>query len=213
MLNDALTHSAVLIQGHGLQGHGETVHVPFPFDQEDLKGEFSSSNMCVHKALLLLREKVDLEHQCGYITMLNPNNRHRRRASESSNSRGDSHLGGGLEANSSTESFELVTEDNNGGKQAAEGIVQPIQTRGQSAIAPYSLCSALLLEKQKESKQQKGQYGRGVSQNAYYCSPSTQSGAQEGRSVLNGCVLRLYIFLSINERFNGKCAQKYDATT
>uniref|UniRef100_A0A8C7SX90 Family with sequence similarity 91 member A1 n=1 Tax=Oncorhynchus mykiss TaxID=8022 RepID=A0A8C7SX90_ONCMY len=118
MLNDALTHSAVLIQGHGLQGHGETVHVPFPFDREDLKGEFSSSNMCVHKALLLLREKVDLEHQCGYITMLNPNNRHRRRASESSD--GDSHLGGGLEANSSTESFELVTEDNNGGKQAAE---------------------------------------------------------------------------------------------
>uniref|UniRef100_A0A674C1R7 Family with sequence similarity 91 member A1 n=1 Tax=Salmo trutta TaxID=8032 RepID=A0A674C1R7_SALTR len=118
MLNDALTHSAVLIQGHGLQGHGETVHVPFPFDQEDLKGEFSSSNMCVHKALLLLREKVDLEHQCGYITMLNPNNRHRRRASESSD--GDSHLGGGLEANSSTESFELVTEDNNGGKQTAE---------------------------------------------------------------------------------------------
>ncbi|XP_070996162.1 protein FAM91A1-like isoform X3 [Oncorhynchus clarkii lewisi] len=120
MLNDALTHSAVLIQGHGLQGHGETVHVPFPFDREDLKGEFSSSNMCVHKALLLLREKVDLEHQCGYITMLNPNNRHRRRASESSDGRGDSHLGGGLEANSSTESFELVTEDNNGGKQAAE---------------------------------------------------------------------------------------------
>ncbi|XP_045551046.1 protein FAM91A1 isoform X3 [Salmo salar] len=120
MLNDALTHSAVLIQGHGLQGHGETVHVPFPFDQEDLKGEFSSSNMCVHKALLLLREKVDLEHQCGYITMLNPNNRHRRRPSESSDGRGDSHLGGGLEANSSTESFELVTEDNNGGKQAAE---------------------------------------------------------------------------------------------
>ncbi|XP_038839389.1 protein FAM91A1-like, partial [Salvelinus namaycush] len=120
MLNDALTHSAVLIQGHGLQGHGETVHVPFPFDQEDLKGEFSSSNMCVHKALLLLREKVDLEHQCGYITMLNPNNRQRRRASESSDGRGDSHLGGGLEAHSSTESFELVTEDNNGGKQAAE---------------------------------------------------------------------------------------------
>uniref|UniRef100_A0A8K9XYZ3 Family with sequence similarity 91 member A1 n=1 Tax=Oncorhynchus mykiss TaxID=8022 RepID=A0A8K9XYZ3_ONCMY len=114
MLNDALTHSAVLIQGHGLQGHGETVHVPFPFDREDLKGEFSSSNMCVHKALLLLREKVDLEHQCGYITMLNPNNRHRRRASESSDGRGE------WRANSSTESFELVTEDNNGGKQAAE---------------------------------------------------------------------------------------------
>uniref|UniRef100_A0A8K9X3U2 Family with sequence similarity 91 member A1 n=1 Tax=Oncorhynchus mykiss TaxID=8022 RepID=A0A8K9X3U2_ONCMY len=119
MLNDALTHSAVLIQGHGLQGHGETVHVPFPFDREDLKGEFSSSNMCVHKALLLLREKVDLEHQCGYITMLNPNNRHRRRASESSDGRGEWRVGIRV-ANSSTESFELVTEDNNGGKQAAE---------------------------------------------------------------------------------------------
>uniref|UniRef100_A0A671MKA7 Protein FAM91A1-like n=1 Tax=Sinocyclocheilus anshuiensis TaxID=1608454 RepID=A0A671MKA7_9TELE len=37
MLNDALTHSAVLIQGHGMHGHGETVYVPFPFDDEDLK--------------------------------------------------------------------------------------------------------------------------------------------------------------------------------
>uniref|UniRef100_A0A8K9UGJ5 Family with sequence similarity 91 member A1 n=1 Tax=Oncorhynchus mykiss TaxID=8022 RepID=A0A8K9UGJ5_ONCMY len=122
MLNDALTHSAVLIQGHGLQGHGETVHVPFPFDREDLKGEFSSSNMCVHKALLLLREKVDLEHQCGYITMLNPNNRHRRRASESSDGRGEWRTGVG-----STESFELVTEDNNGGKQAAEDDWVPLE--------------------------------------------------------------------------------------
>lgn len=69
MLNDALTHSAVLIQviswgrfffwatlaqlcvmetirlcvcvtpqGHGMHGHGEMVHIPFPFDEEDLKG-------------------------------------------------------------------------------------------------------------------------------------------------------------------------------
>lgn len=75
MLNDALTHSAVLIQvnthtemhtlsfsvavhvcfvflvwinqlqgvfvfvaqGHGMHGHGETVHIAFPFDEEDLK--------------------------------------------------------------------------------------------------------------------------------------------------------------------------------
>uniref|UniRef100_A0A8C9XJY1 Family with sequence similarity 91 member A1 n=1 Tax=Sander lucioperca TaxID=283035 RepID=A0A8C9XJY1_SANLU len=109
MLNDALTHSAVLIQGHGMHGHGETVHIPFPFDAEDLKGEFSYSNMCVHKALQKLKENVDLEHQCGYITMLNSNNRHRRRASDS-----DTHLGGGLDTNGSTESFELVTEENNG---------------------------------------------------------------------------------------------------
>lgn len=38
--------------------------------------------MCVHKALKVLREKVDLEHQCGYITMLNCNNRNRRRPSD-----------------------------------------------------------------------------------------------------------------------------------
>uniref|UniRef100_A0A8C2WFR1 Family with sequence similarity 91 member A1 n=1 Tax=Cyclopterus lumpus TaxID=8103 RepID=A0A8C2WFR1_CYCLU len=109
MLNDALTHSAVLIQGHGMHGHGETVHIPFPFNAEDLKGEFSYSNMCVHKALQKLKENVDLKHQCGYITMLNANNRHRRRASDR-----DTHLGGGLDTNGSTESFELVTEENNG---------------------------------------------------------------------------------------------------
>uniref|UniRef100_A0A667WLF4 Family with sequence similarity 91 member A1 n=1 Tax=Myripristis murdjan TaxID=586833 RepID=A0A667WLF4_9TELE len=116
MLNDALTHSAVLIQGHGMHGHGETVHIPFPFDEEDLKGEFSYSNMCVHKALRTLKEHVDLEHQCGYITMLNSNNRHRRRASDAADCRGrrDTHLGGGLDTNGSTESFELVTEENNG---------------------------------------------------------------------------------------------------
>lgn len=39
--------------------------------------------MCTHKSLQTLKEHVDLEHQCGYITMLNSNNRHRRRASDS----------------------------------------------------------------------------------------------------------------------------------
>ncbi|XP_046875230.1 protein FAM91A1 isoform X2 [Hypomesus transpacificus] len=122
MLNDALTHSAVLIQGHGIQGHGDTIHIPFPFDQDDLKGEYSTSNMCVHKALLTLREQVDLEHQCGYVTMLNPNNRHRRRGSDANDCRGDTHLGGGFDTNGSTESFELVTEENGEGKgKGSEG--------------------------------------------------------------------------------------------
>ena len=31
-LNDALTHSAVLVQGHGRQAEGMVVHVPFPLD-------------------------------------------------------------------------------------------------------------------------------------------------------------------------------------
>uniref|UniRef100_A0A4W6CLZ6 Family with sequence similarity 91 member A1 n=1 Tax=Lates calcarifer TaxID=8187 RepID=A0A4W6CLZ6_LATCA len=106
MLNDALTHSAVLIQVSA-HTHMKTVHIPFPFDEEDLKGEFSYSNMCVHKALQKLKEHVDLEHQCGYVTMLNSNNRHRRRPSDSAEC-------GGLDTNGSTESFELVTEENNG---------------------------------------------------------------------------------------------------
>ncbi|XP_035747461.1 protein FAM91A1 isoform X2 [Egretta garzetta] len=38
MLNDALTHSAVLIQGHGMHGMGETMHVPFPFDEAEQQG-------------------------------------------------------------------------------------------------------------------------------------------------------------------------------
>ena len=50
--------------------------------------DFSYSNMCVHKALKTLKQQVDLDNQCGYITMLNPNTRHRRRASDSTDYRG-----------------------------------------------------------------------------------------------------------------------------
>uniref|UniRef100_A0A671MME7 Protein FAM91A1-like n=1 Tax=Sinocyclocheilus anshuiensis TaxID=1608454 RepID=A0A671MME7_9TELE len=51
MLNDALTHSAVLIQGHGMHGHGETVYVPFPFDDEDLKAGFFRVTVDVFRTL------------------------------------------------------------------------------------------------------------------------------------------------------------------
>uniref|UniRef100_A0A672YTJ7 Family with sequence similarity 91 member A1 n=1 Tax=Sphaeramia orbicularis TaxID=375764 RepID=A0A672YTJ7_9TELE len=138
MLNDALTHSAVLIQGHGMHGHGETIHIPFPFDEEDLKGEFSYSNMCVHKALRKLKEHVDLEHQCGYITMLNSNNRHRRRLSDS----GDTHLGGGLDTNGSTESFELVTEENNG---ESKGKTDCRSLSSEDEWVPLELCFGMPL--------------------------------------------------------------------
>lgn len=102
--------------------------------------------MCTHKALQKLKGHVDLKRQCGYITMLNSHNRHRRRASDSAEWRGkrerqrgvarfigahsewpllrsgDTHLGGGMDTNGSTESFELVTEDNNGeGKAKTDG--------------------------------------------------------------------------------------------
>lgn len=140
MLNDALTHSAVLIQGHGMHGHGETVHIPFPFDEEDLKAEFSYSNMCTHKALQKLKEHVDLKHQCGYITMLNSNNRHRRRASDSAECRGDTHLGGGLDTNGSTESFELVTEENNG-----DGKAKTDALSSEDEWVPLELCFGMPL--------------------------------------------------------------------
>ncbi|EHA98373.1 Protein FAM91A1 [Heterocephalus glaber] len=71
MLNDALTHATVLIRGYGLYGIGETVHVPFPFDEIELQGEFTWVSMGVYKALQTLRDKVDLQHFCGYVTMLN----------------------------------------------------------------------------------------------------------------------------------------------
>lgn len=46
--------------------------------------------MCTHKALQKLKEHVDLKRQCGYITMLNSHNRHRRRPSDSAECRGKS---------------------------------------------------------------------------------------------------------------------------
>lgn len=34
-------------QGHGMHGHGETVHIAFPFDEEDLKA--GESLLCKKK--------------------------------------------------------------------------------------------------------------------------------------------------------------------
>ncbi|XP_078542923.1 protein FAM91A1 [Lissotriton helveticus] len=113
MLNDALTHSAVLIQGHGLYGMGETVYVPFPFDEAELQGDFSNLNMGVHQALRRLQEKIDLKHFCGYITMLNSYSRHvyHRKLSDASDEKGESGLTSGSDVNGSTESFEMVIEE------------------------------------------------------------------------------------------------------
>ncbi|XP_034981124.2 protein FAM91A1 [Zootoca vivipara] len=112
MLNDALTHSAVLIQGHGMRGMGETVHMPFPFDETELQGDFSRLNMGVHKALRILREKMDLQHFCGYVTMLNPFSHHvHRKLSDASDGKGEPELALGSDVNGSTESFEMVIEE------------------------------------------------------------------------------------------------------
>lgn len=112
MLNDALTHSAVLIQGHGLHGVGETVHIPFPFDEAELQGEFTRASMGVHKALQILRSRVDLQHFCGYVTMLNASSQlASRKLSEASDERGEPDLASSSDVNGSTESFEMVIEE------------------------------------------------------------------------------------------------------
>ncbi|XP_053102914.1 protein FAM91A1 isoform X2 [Hemicordylus capensis] len=112
MLNDALTHSAVLIQGHGMHGMGETIHMPFPFDETEQQGDFSRVNMGVHKALRVLREKMDLQHFCGYVTMLNPYSHFaNRKLSDASDGKGEPELALSSDVNGSTESFEMVIEE------------------------------------------------------------------------------------------------------
>lgn len=68
-LNDALSHSAVLVQAHGWQSEGKTVHIPFPLDKTT--GAFSKRHYHNHSAIVKLSRQVDLEHLCGYITLLN----------------------------------------------------------------------------------------------------------------------------------------------
>lgn len=70
-LNDALSHSAVLVQAHGLHTEGDVVYVPFPLDCK--YGEpFSEDNMEAHPAIQQLSKCLDLEHTCGFIAMLKP---------------------------------------------------------------------------------------------------------------------------------------------
>ncbi|ESN90745.1 hypothetical protein HELRODRAFT_156211 [Helobdella robusta] len=66
ILNDALSHSAILVQGHGAdQKDGQTVYIPFPLQQADKRSKLER-----HTSIERLYECIDLEHTCGYITML-----------------------------------------------------------------------------------------------------------------------------------------------
>uniref|UniRef100_A0A4X2L932 Family with sequence similarity 91 member A1 n=1 Tax=Vombatus ursinus TaxID=29139 RepID=A0A4X2L932_VOMUR len=102
-----------IFQGHGMHGMGEMMHIPFPFDELELQGELTRANLGVHKALQTLREKVDLEHLCGYVTMLNASSRHAasRKLSDASDEKGEPDLASGSDVNGSTESFEMVIEE------------------------------------------------------------------------------------------------------
>lgn len=79
-LNDALTHSAVFVQGHGSGAEGLAVHVPFPFN--NAPGPFSEGHHQCHSAVLRLCETLDLTHTCGYVTLLNPHKEEAREEEE-----------------------------------------------------------------------------------------------------------------------------------
>lgn len=65
----------------------KTIHLSF--DVNSLFLEFTRVNMGVHKALEILRTKVDLQHFCGYITMLNASSQlASRKLSDASDERG-----------------------------------------------------------------------------------------------------------------------------
>ncbi|XP_043922525.1 protein FAM91A1 [Protopterus annectens] len=142
MLNDALTHSAVLIQGYGIYGPGDTVHVPFPFDEAELKNEFSRASMSVHKGITLLRDKLDLNHFCGYISMLNSTSRQARRMSDDYDGKGDSELASSSDVNGSTESFEMVVEE--AGSESTIRQTTEVSTTEQEWV-PLELCFGIPL--------------------------------------------------------------------
>ncbi|XP_071964356.1 protein FAM91A1-like [Antedon mediterranea] len=70
-INDALSHSAVLIQAHGWLTDGETTCIPFPLPTDSKQDEFSMECMHLHSAITNVSSLLDLKHSCGYITLLN----------------------------------------------------------------------------------------------------------------------------------------------
>ncbi|NWT95769.1 F91A1 protein, partial [Urocynchramus pylzowi] len=93
------------VQGHGMHGMGETMHIPFPFDEAEQQGDFSRVNMGIHTALKILRNKVDLQHFCGYVTMLNPSSQHaNRKLSDASDGRGETELASGSDLSNGSNS-------------------------------------------------------------------------------------------------------------
>ncbi|XP_065183185.1 protein FAM91A1-like [Sycon ciliatum] len=71
-LNDALAHSAVLLQGYGSQQEGDVIHVPFPLGEKELSDTqpFSRATPWCHPAVRLAAKSIDLQHSCGFITIL-----------------------------------------------------------------------------------------------------------------------------------------------
>ncbi|XP_054708527.1 protein FAM91A1-like [Uloborus diversus] len=67
ILNDALCHSAVLVQGQG--SSCELAYIPFPlYSSSDAKSP--SLSLENHIAVQSLSKELDLKHSCGYITLM-----------------------------------------------------------------------------------------------------------------------------------------------
>ncbi len=65
VLNEALTHSALMIQGYGIPQLRDTFHVTFPFQSE--QQDFWTNHPVVQR----LQKELDLQNSCGFITMVN----------------------------------------------------------------------------------------------------------------------------------------------
>ncbi|XP_055387509.1 protein FAM91A1 [Condylostylus longicornis] len=66
-LNEQLKNGCILVQGYGIRQPADIRYEAFPFDKNDIgKKEWAN-----HKAVLKLKEHLDLENTCGYITFVN----------------------------------------------------------------------------------------------------------------------------------------------
>lgn len=76
-LNDALTYSPVLAQAYGMNKGADTHLVPFPLSVGDTHSDnkvLNDLDWKTHSGIVKLANELDLDHSCGYITMvrLNP---------------------------------------------------------------------------------------------------------------------------------------------
>ena len=94
-LNEALSHSAVLLQAYSKRNEAEIVYVTFPFDKSDvnnsenvegdnIEGEENKKlDLVDHPALVKLSSCVDFDHSCGYVTFISSSKQFSERQDES----------------------------------------------------------------------------------------------------------------------------------
>lgn len=67
-LNDALLTSPLFVQGFSLSvDDDQFVYIPFPFNDADFEAEDS---LALHPVVSVLRERLSLDSQCGYVTLV-----------------------------------------------------------------------------------------------------------------------------------------------